>query len=160
MILFFMTTSSYINFPRFLFSVLSAWVSDLHPDTSLMIWWSLASCSYLATGHRHMHTNWLEALCMWVGLLSTVFTVDRSSSTLSGETLWYCKLDCLPGWSDPQRMLSRSCAWPVPRPSIVGTELEGEVEAQGATVSFSFFFLLSQKPCILSSASPSRVWCT
>ena len=35
-ILFFMTTSSYIHFPRFLFC-LSAWVSDLHPDTSLMI---------------------------------------------------------------------------------------------------------------------------
>ena len=148
------------KFSQVCFLSLSAWVSDLHPDTFLMIWWPLASCSYLATGHRLMHTNCLEAQCRWVGLLSTVFPGDRSSAALALGTFWYCKLDCLPGWSDPQRMLSPSCAWPVPRPSTVGTELGKRRKLKGPQWAFFFFDFLrspafSAVPHLLGSGAPS-----
>ena len=103
----------------------------------------------------HTHKNWLEALCRWVGLLSMVFMVEWSSSAISLGNLWCHKLDFLPAWSDPQRMLSRSCSWHVPgsqhSESWVGKE---RWRTQDAILGFLISPVFSGVPRLLGSGAP------
>lgn len=149
-VLFFMATPSYMDFPRFLFSVRLLW-----PLLSFRCFpHGLVMLGALLVFKKRTQKIWLEALHRWVALLHVFFIVEWPSLARGTSDHVSFRIS-VSSQSDPQKTLFPHCSWACARiPALGELSQKREAELSGSSGG------LSPEPSALgSSASASWAWC-